>query len=196
MGAHKRIALYEEIEQAGSPDVGWERYLRSQRYHCTMLANCTVLSTLALTANRLYAIPFIVCGSHKFIRIAIYVTALSTINARLGIYLNKTNDCYPETRLLDAGEVLVTSTGLKELVINQTLDTGLYWLVIVAGATPTVRAAAVASNMACLGLDGSLATTPGNGWYVAFTYGPLPDPFPAGGVINVAANPVVALFKE
>lgn len=191
---HVKLAKYSDIQQAGSPDVGWERYLRSQRYHCTMLANCTALTTLAMTAGRLIAIPFIVCGSHRFTRIAVNVTTLSTLKARLGIYNNTLNDCYPGSLLLDAGEVDVTTTGLKEIVIDQTLDTGLYWLVIVCAATPTVRAAAVASCMVGLGLDGTLATTPGNGWYATITYGALPNPYPAGATVNVAANPVIALF--
>ena len=196
MGAHKRVALFEEIVQAGSPDIGWERFLMSQRYHCTMLANCTAIGTLAMTANRLMAIPFIVCGSHQFVRIAINVTTLSTLGARLGIYANAIGNVYPGTRLLDAGEVLVTGTGLKEIVINQTLDTGLYWLVVVCAATPTIKAAPVAGCMVGLGLDGALANTPGNGYYVTVTYGALPDPFPAGATVNVAANPIVALFKQ
>jgi len=189
------VALVKNLP-SGTPDQGWERYQKGQRYQLTSLANCTALGTLAITASRLYAIPFLVCNTHTYVKIGIYVGTLSAGLVRLGIYSNLDNDVYPGALLVDAGVVDVGSTGLKEIVISQQLSPGLYWLALVGNSTPTLRAVTVAGAVPIIGLDNAFNTTPGNGWYVAFTYAALPNPFTGGGTPNVAALPAVALLKQ
>jgi len=191
----KDIAWLDDI--GGNPDRAWERYFRSGRYYLTTLQDCAALSTLALTANRLYATPFLVGGlSPKFIRIAFQVTTLGTASlGRAGIYLDD-GTVYPGSLILDGGEQICSTIGMKETVISQTLDPSLYWLVLVVSVACTVRCSPLASLMPILGLDTALGTAPGNGWYAAFTYTELPATFPAGGTINVATMPTVALMKE
>lgn len=62
---------------------------------------------------------------------------------RLGIYNSSSTSNYPDTRLLDAGTVAVSSTGKKEITINQAITQGIYWLTYfadtVSGAAPTMR---------------------------------------------------------
>lgn len=188
------VALVKNLP--GGSDQSWERYQRSQRYTLPALANGTALTTLAITANRLYAIPFLLSGTHQFIRIGLYVGTLSAGNCRLGIYANQDGDVYPGALVLDAGAVDVGSIGLKEIVISQELGPGLYWLALVGNSTPTLRAIAVAGAMPILGLDNAFNTAPGNGWYVAFTYAALPNPFPGGGTVNTGSLPAVALLKQ
>lgn len=62
---------------------------------------------------------------------------------RLGIYNSSSTSNYPNTRLLDAGTVAVSSTGKKEITINQAITQGIYWLTYlsdtVSGSAPTMR---------------------------------------------------------
>ena len=188
------VALVKNLP--GGSDQSWERYQKGQRYQLTSLANATALTTGAITANRLYAIPFLVSGTHTYTKIGIYVGTLSAGNVRLGIYNNLDGDVYPGALLLDAGVVDVGSTGLKEVVISLQLQPGLYWLALGGSSTPTLRAIAVAGAMPILGLDNAFNTTPGIGWYVAFTYAALPNPFTGGGTVQTAAQPAIALLKQ
>ncbi len=162
--AYDEVALVKNLP--GGSDVAWERYARPQRYYTMSATGCTAPTTLALTANRLYAMPFLISGTHTFSRIAIAVSTLLAGNARLGIYDNTTGDVYPNARILDAGEVSTATTGLKELVISGGWSPapGLYWLVIVASSASTIRAVAVGDAMPILGLDATLAAAHGNFW--------------------------------
>lgn len=188
------VALVKNLP--GGADLAWERYARPQRYYTMSATGCTAPTTLALTAGRLYAMPFLVSGTHTFIRISIAVSTLLAGSARLGIYSNTTNDVYPASLILDAGTVDTGTAGLKECTINWSPSPGMYWLVLVASAAPTIRAVAVGDAMPVLGLDATLAAAHGNSWYVAFTYGVLPATYPGGGTINNASMPLVALLRQ
>jgi len=192
--AYDEVALVKNLP--GGSDVAWERYARPQRYYTMSATACTAPTTLALTANRLYALPFLISGTHTFIRIAIAVSTLLAGTARLGIYSNTTGDVYPNALILDAGEVSTSTTGLKEIVINWSPTPGLYWLSLVSSVACTVRAVAVAGAMPILGLDATLAAAHGDSWYVAYTYGVLPNPYPAGATINNGTMPIVALLRQ
>ena len=137
--------------------------------------------TLALTANRFYAMPFWVARDITVDRIAIYVDTLADpSNIRLGIYNNGTN-LYPGTRLLDAGVVSGATTGVKAIAINQSLTKGLYWLVAISDAAPTVRI--YRSTFSLLGFDPANFANQFVMWYVDKAYGALPSTFAAGGAV-------------
>jgi len=190
------VALVKNLP--GGSDVAWERYARPQRYYTMSASDATAPTTLALTANRLYAMPFLISGTHVFSRIAINVSTLLAGNARMGIYSNTTGDVYPNTLILDAGAVDTGTAGLKELTItgNWSPAPGLYWLVLVASSASTVRAIAVGSTIPILGMDSTFAAAHGNSWYVAYTYAALPAVYPGGGTIGIASMPVVALLRQ
>jgi hypothetical protein len=194
--AYDEVALVKNLP--GGSDVAWERYARPQRYYTTAITGCTAPTTLALTASRLYAIPFLVSGTHTFIRLAITVSTLSAGNARMGIYTNTTGDLYPNALVAgtDVAEVSTGTTGLKETTISWSPSPGLYWLCVLAQATPTVRAIAVGDSMPTLGLSADFSVALGNAWYVAYTYAALPATYPGGGTINTAAMPLVALLRQ
>jgi len=151
----------------------------------------TALTTGALTANRLYALPFIVPAGMTIDRIAINVTTLGTGNARLGIY--EDSGLYPATRTLDAGEVSIASTGVKSITISQALTPGHKWLVVVSNGTPTIRTFAVASLIPVLGYNNTLPVTPNLAIYGAYTYAALPATFPATPTM-ITAVPIPAIF--
>jgi hypothetical protein len=152
------------------------------------------LTTGAVTANRLYAFPFICPKQITLDRIAINVTTLLAGNARLGIY-NDSGNCYPGSLILDAGAVSTGTIGIKSLTISQSLTAGLKWLVLVASAAVTLRSFAITGLKPILGWDNTLpAAVPGVGYYVSFTYAALPATYPTASPTVVNAVPVPAVF--
>ena len=131
-------------------------------------------SGFAVTADRLYAIPFVAARAMTVDRIAIKVTTLAAgKKARLGIY-NSGSDGEPSSLVLDAGEVDVSSVGVKAITISQSLTKGLYWLACVSDGTPSVqRYYAYATPYGIHSSWTGLASIV----YVAHTYGALPDQF-------------------
>lgn len=147
----------------------------------------TALAGSALTAARMYAMPFICPKAITLDQIGVYVSTLSTTTARLGIYADNGN-CYPGALLLDAGTIDVTATGAKKIAINQALSANtLYWLVIVCAATPAIYCIPVAGVINVLGTSNALGTAQNAGLYVAQTYGALPGTFPASPTMITAA---------
>ena len=133
-----------------------------------------------VTANTLYALPFVAHRAITVDRIAIHVATLAAgASARLGIYQAGTN-LYPGSLLLDAGVVSVATTGVKAITISQALAAGLYWLALVSDGAPNVRG--VAAAFTPVGVKPTAFDIGYCGWNVAFTYAALPDPFTAGGV--------------
>jgi hypothetical protein len=154
----------------------------------------TALSGSALTANRIYAMPFICPKAITLDRIGVYVSTLSTTTARLGIYADDGN-CYPGNLLLDAGTIDVTSTGAKKITISQALAANtLYWLVIVCAATPAIYCIPVAGVINILGHPAALGTAQHYGLYATLAYGVLPGTFPTAGLAMITAAPIPAIF--
>lgn len=145
-------------------------------------------TTLAISANVLYASPFYVPKTKTFTSINIEVTTLAAASSiRLGIY-SDTNGV-PNALLLDAGTVSSASTGGKTIAISQSLPAGWYWLVGVGNGTPTLRALVATSSVPQLGFTSGTDVTTHIGWSVAFAYAALPNPFTAGGALMTTAVP-------
>jgi hypothetical protein len=141
------------------------------------------VGNLAISADYLYAIPFIAPVSEAFDRIGIYVETGAPGAARLGVYKNSGK--YPGACFLDAGVVYVTSSGAKEIIIDKSLA-GLYWLVVVSEVGITIKS----SSSPLFDVFG--ATAPGSnaatGLRHSFAYGNLPDPFPLSEPDYITGN--------
>ena len=145
-------------------------------YYCSLLSIGYAGTSAAITADKLYAIPFPVPRAMTWDRISIYVFTLDAGKSlRMGIY-NDNGSLYPGTLLQDAGEVDVGTTGMKEITIDQSLSKGLYWLAFVSDGTPQFRRSYDFLNL--LGSTGPQSTRAM--YYRSFTYAALPDPFGAG----------------
>jgi len=129
-------------------------------------------------ANYLKAMPFPVPRPITLDRIAIYVTTAGGAGAemRLGMYNDGVN-LYPAGLLLDAGVIDATTTGIKAIIINQALAKGMYWLAYVCNDA-TAKIPIVYYHASPLGY-GDPRYNAGN-YYLSYTYGVLPDPFPSG----------------
>jgi hypothetical protein len=94
--------------------------------------------SLTVIADRLSFVP-IEIASCQIDRIAVVVTTGAAGSlVRLGIY-NSNSAGYPGNLFFDAGTVDSSTTGLKEITVNQTLQPGRYWLAGVGqGGTPTL----------------------------------------------------------
>lgn len=146
------------------------------------------LTTLAISANVLYATPFYVPTTKTYTAILIEVTATGAGSIRLGIYSDTSGA--PDALVLDAGTVTVSSTGARSITISQSLAAGWYWLAGVANVAPTVRAGAnTAPVNQMLGFTSGTDTTLHIAWSVAFTYAALPNPFTGGGALMTTAAP-------
>ncbi len=148
-------------------------------------------SGAAVTANRLYAVPYVVGATTTFTRIGINVTSAIAGNARLGIY--NWADGVPSTLVLDCGTVSTSSTGDKEITISQSLTAGVYALAVVFDAAPSV---AVANERNLINyLVGDVSSTGNNVFqYMAHTYGALPASFSAPTYTGTA-SPVLWMRK-
>ncbi|MBN1856937.1 MAG: hypothetical protein JW846_08290 [Dehalococcoidia bacterium] len=118
-------------------------------------------------------------GTYDRLGISVQTAGNAGAKARLGIY-----DCgdalYPGGLILDAGEVEVTTTGVKEISINQHLPGGIYFLALTTNDT-AVKFWMLSIPMAVspLGL-GTTINYSRCGWKVSRTYGVLPSVFSAG----------------
>jgi hypothetical protein len=89
------------------------------------------------TRNRVHYFPLFINQSITMDRIgAECTTAVASSTFRLGLY-NANSNGVPTSLILDAGTIDTSSTGLKTITINQTLNAGLYFLAFVyqGGAT-------------------------------------------------------------
>jgi hypothetical protein len=125
----------------------------------------------ALTADRLYMIPFPVSDPGVMTRIGINVTTgAAGKSARLGVY-RVTQANRPGKLLLDAGTVDLTSTALVEATISLNLHPGWYWLALVADGTASISMSSTSSFFTPLGLSSSYLRV--THLYRAFTFGSL-----------------------
>lgn len=149
-------------------------------------------TAVALTADRIALVPFLVITTETFDRIGITVTVGAVGKARLGIYQNVNG--LPGALVLDAGEVDTAVAEDKEIVINQTLSPGLYWLAITSNATPTVRLNSDGFDFVGIG---STLTTGGHArrYNHSAAYGALPDPFPALNSTSSDTGPAICLRR-
>jgi hypothetical protein len=152
--------------------------------------NATAATTLALTASRVYWIPFTVPRKLNITQLAINVTTASAGTHYVGIYAS---DYYwqPTGAPLVSASFDTSSTGVKTASVSLTLTVGVYWFAWAAGSGATVRAVALAA-CATLGL-GNLGTA--NTTYYYTSGSTLPNPAPTSGysVATGSALPAIGV---
>jgi hypothetical protein len=157
-------------------------------YQVPYAVGATAGTTLALTANRVYWIPFTVPRKVNIIQLAINVTTAAAGTHHVGIYASDYY-WYPTGAPLIGVSFDAGSTGVKTASVNLVLQPGIYWFAWAAGSGATVRAVALAA-CASLGL-GNLGTANTTCYFT--TGSTLPNPAPASGYSVVAGSALPAI---
>lgn len=157
-------------------------------WYTPYITNSTALTTLALTASRIYFIPFIVPARVTVTGLAINVTTAAAGTAQVGIYDSanfRPNSLLGSVTNLDTG-----TTGVKSGNVNVPLIPGrLYWVALATSAAATVRAGAVGGVQTIMGINitGTAYTT----HYFA-SGSTLPNPAPATALtVGTGTIPIV-----
>lgn len=131
---------------------------------------CIAPLTLTVPVNRVYLIPFC-CSGATWTRIGINVTSAAAGQLmRLGVYSNSNGEA--DSLVFDAGTLSVGTTGEKEIVINEQLAAGWYWLAAVSDGGPTITACNGASSGDSVRQPlGSMTATGGEILFYYFTDG-------------------------
>ena len=123
--------------------------------------------TNAFAADTIYGHTFLIADAVTLTGITINVTATGTAsNARIGIY-NMENGI-PTTLVADSGTLDVSTTGVKEAVISETLDPGAYCMCAVMDGTVTMTRA-VNHTSAISGYATGQTSATGSSAFIVFT---------------------------
>lgn len=152
----------------------------------------TATSTVALTANRIYAIPFVLSVSKTITTIGITVsTAASGTTVQVGVYSD--SDGSPNALLYSTSSLDSGTTGFKTYT-NQSwsLSAGAtYWLAIQSNGTPTVGAITPVSNLVYC--SGTTFARQNGIYYSAASYG-LPSSLSGVSWTPTTAAMPIAVF--
>lgn len=167
------------------------RYLKAgttnyTAYYCANLASGVALTTKALVANRIYAMPYVAPDRGGTIdELEVYVTTgVAATNLRIGIYENLSEaGLYPGALLIDGGAFTSTTSSQKRTAsISQALTPGeLYWFSVLSDGAPTIRGGSTNQASHLLGTASSANTTYTTHLYANLTYAALPSTFPTAG---------------
>lgn len=152
--------------------------------------------TLA-SANMMYATAFLAFAPQTFTKISINVTAgAASASCEIGVYANAGGK--PGSLLVDAGNVSVATTGIKEITgVSIALTPGWWWEAVVCNGTPgltTFGASGGAGGTPWQLGYFSLGSSPNLAYAVSQTYGALPSTFGTGAFTQSnATGPVVGL---
>lgn len=187
----------QRIMKILNPNVGGDyfllqRFLKPGRYHIFPYGGS--YTDYSLETNCLEVIPIVFYKDIEVNSIAIHVLAAAIGAVRLGIY-SDSGDIYPGNLVIDAGEVDVSTTGLKEItgLTTKLLKNKLYWLAIVSNTTVTIVGQAIYFQWCILGLTTTFNTTILSYYRANFPYGNLPLVFPEGAFERSGIFPRIGL---
>ena len=125
--------------------------INTNTWYLPVAINCTALTTLTLTTNRIYYIPFVPEKTITVNSLAIEVTTASAGTGQVGIYNSNAN--YRPNSLLGYISIDTGTTGVKSGNVSISLTAGnLYWLAIINTSAAVIRGVAVGGNKNILGI--------------------------------------------
>lgn len=175
-------------------------FRKSGRYYCGQ-ETAYLLSTVAAPRDILYAYPFIVPIQQSFDRLSVAVTTGQTGGiGELALYEDN-GSVYPGDLVVESAELDFSSAGVKEQVISETLDPGLYWLVLWHDTYPNPSFRAINYNYNYPGLLGYVSPNDTRPylWYQvnqSYSVGAIPDPFPGGATEQENINAVAVMLRK
>ncbi len=156
---------------------------------CPFSTNATERTTLAMTNNTSYWIPFMVNRNTSVSAISINVATAGGTSQEVGIYNSNPNNLYPNT-LLGSVTLATNTTGLRTgtLASAITLTPGIYWIALASNGAPTLTALNL-SSLLTLAFSGVNAVT-----HYRNTGTTLPSTAPTSGYsAGTTAFPLVLL---
>jgi hypothetical protein len=129
------------------------------------------ISTLVVSANKLYMAPLWVTEMRTFTNISLgEVSSALSGNVKIGIYSANRITGHPTTLIVDGGSISTGTTGTKTATISVTLNPGMYFVACVFSAAPTVHSI----NSDGLGVGMNAGVTAVSGISRSFTFAALP----------------------
>lgn len=147
------------------------------------------------SVGHLRAVPFIAPargGTLDAIAVEVNV-AVASKNIRIGLYSSKgVNNIYPDTLLVDSGDISTGTTGRKIHTLSQALTAGrVYWLAVSSDASVTIQGSSTGGYNPLLGFHSTVPLTLRRYLDTTFTHGALPATFPAGVTGTTGTGPVL-----
>jgi hypothetical protein len=145
---------------------------------------------MAVAANKIYVLPFLVTERVRFDRVTTFTQSGATGNGRMGVYRNG-KDLHPSTLVKGSGSVGVgAGANHHDFSPPVSLYRGLYWVAALFSGTPTMFRIPYEQGIAweILGRDAGIATAFRIGWYADHSFAALPSSYPTAGrdsLINV-----------
>jgi hypothetical protein len=154
--------------------------LRSEQWHGA-ISNTTVTQAEALFVQAFYVS---LATSFSELRIEVTSAGEAGSKARLGVYGTDANG-NPSALIVDAGTVLTDTTGIKSIVISQTLQ-GLVWLACgfedASATRPTVRGTSGIQINPIMQMRSNSLTVRDAFLSQSYTAGSLPSTFTGTGI--------------
>ncbi len=157
-----------------------------------MSATGTALTTLALTANRMYCVPFVLSKSLAFVNFVLSVTAFVAGTAYVAVYGNTvaSGRSRPGNKLFESSGLNVGGSNGDKVSSGTggTLTAGtVYWLVVTCSSAAKVRAVDVGALASILGRTANATTL------ISHIYATQAAPMPAdaSGLSYTAGTGVV-----
>ena len=165
------------------------------RYHLagTVAAVQDNTRNFAVTADKLYALPFLVTKTVRVNRLATYTQSGETGNGRMGVY-HSGQDVIPTRLVKGSGSVAVGSTAnYHDFDPPFSLHRGLYWIVAVFSGTPTMHRIPYEQGVAweILGRTIGISTAFSIGWEATHSFAALPVVYPSAGLAGVRDVPIM-----
>lgn len=171
--------------------------LFQNRYYIAGVGALPTDTNFSVTANRIYAVPFLTGDGGKIDRISIYVESLAiggaTDSAYVAIYSNMGNGkVYPYSRIVGLPEKVLTAGTLVEWqFLHELRPNHLVWFAVIFNDSTTIRGMSTAGE-APLGYDNALVN-PAAGLTYSMSYGVLPDIFPSNASIQSSNIPKIGI---
>ncbi len=156
---------------------------------CPFSVNATARTTLAMTNNTSYWIPFTVNRNTTVSAMSINVSTAGGTSVDVGIYGSNPNNLYPNT-LLRSVTLTTGTAGLRTGTLSTaiTLTPGIYWIALASNGAPTLTALNL-SSLLTLAFSGVNAVT-----HYRHTGTTLPSTAPTSGyTAGTSVFPLVLL---
>jgi hypothetical protein len=148
---------------------------------------------MAVSANKVYALPFLVTEPVHVGVLGCYTQSGATGNNRMGVYRDGT-DLVP-AQLIEGSASKAVGSGFTSHTFSPVIDLyrGLHWIVSCWSGTPTMYRIPYEQGVAweVLGRVAGISTAFAIGWIANHAFAALPDMFPSAGLSGTRDIPIM-----